>query len=100
MGVETVAAERREEAGRQSPAVMREGGKVPAVLYGAGLETLAISVSAKEMGRVLREIGPGGVLTLQVAGGPTATARVREIQREPVTRELLHLDFQVVATPA
>lgn len=92
----TLKAEPRVPAGTEVVQRMRRTGLVPAVVCGRGLESRSVAVCAKEMGKVIRDEGVKAVLTLDIDGAET-TVRVQEIQREPVTRALLHIDFQVVA---
>jgi len=93
----TVSAQPRTADGGKAAADVRRAGQVPAVLYGKGLDTQAITVCAKEMGRVIKNYGTKAVVELTVAGGGTSKARIQEIQRGKVSRDLLHLDFKVVA---
>jgi large subunit ribosomal protein L25 len=92
----TLDAQRRDGNGTKAAADLRRTGLVPAVVYGAGRETQQIAVCAKEMGRVLHHHGKHAEVKLALDGVETP-ARVVEVQREPVSRALLHLDFQALA---
>lgn len=77
---------------------LRAKGLVPAVLYGAGVETTKISVSPQELTKALS--GPhrvNTVLDLELEGqSDPYSAIVRDHQYDPVSRELLHVDFLAV----
>jgi len=68
---------------------MRMAGNIPAVLYGAGGDSVMLSVSALELGKVLKS----GSKTVQLAGSATGTAEVQEIQWDALGNEVLHVDF-------
>jgi large subunit ribosomal protein L25 len=66
---------------------------VPAVLYGAKQETVAVSIDARELGR---EYGQGGFFSRLynlTMGGDKIQVLPREVQRHPVSDALVHVDF-------
>lgn len=81
---------------------MRATGLVPAVIYGPGIATLPIAVVPRALTRALA--GPlkvNTVLDISVEGAPADAppsihAIVHEHQYDPVTRDLLHVDFVLV----
>jgi large subunit ribosomal protein L25 len=88
------------EAGRPtgSPASrrLRAAGKVPAVLYGRGADPAAISVDWRDLRSALTtDKGLNALLTIRV-GNKRTTAIVKEMQRHPVRRDVLHVDFLAV----
>jgi large subunit ribosomal protein L25 len=82
--------------GRHQLREMREANQVPAVVYGAKKESQVVSVDAKALHRVLLAAGSGLVL-IQIGGKAPVNVLPREIQRDPVKRRVLHIDFQVVS---
>ncbi len=81
--------------GKQVKALRRQGW-IPAVLYGRHIQPITIQVEGKELQRVLAQARGGTrLITLQV-DGETHLALIREVQREPIRREILHVDFQAV----
>lgn len=76
---------------------LRRQGWIPAVLYGRHIQPLPIQIDGKEFQRVWAQARGGArLITLQV-DGETHLALIREVQREPIRREILHVDFQAVA---
>ncbi len=75
---------------------------VPAVVYGRNTPTLAIQVEERELERVLRRAGFTHLINLQIEDGGSPVSEmvlVREVQRHPIRRNLLHVDFyRVVLT--
>jgi large subunit ribosomal protein L25 len=94
MQQETLHAEGRVSFGTREARRLRRESRVPAVVYGRGLETRTISVDARELYGVLHtEAGLNALIDLEVEGGDKVLSVAREIQRDPVRREITHLDF-------
>ncbi|HEY7531075.1 MAG TPA: 50S ribosomal protein L25/general stress protein Ctc [Gemmatimonadota bacterium] len=90
----TVEALRRDRTGKGAARSARRGGRIPAVLYGHGEESLALSVDGRRFERLLHEISvENTLLDLALDGQPALKVLVREIQRHPHRDEILHVDF-------
>ena len=88
-----LTVERRAGSGKGEARALRRRGKVPAVIYGAGIEPTAVSVNERELFHALHtEAGANAVLRL-VVDGDAHLAFPREIHRHPVRRNVLHVDF-------
>ncbi|MGH7266958.1 MAG: 50S ribosomal protein L25 [Candidatus Rokuibacteriota bacterium] len=98
MEIREVSVERREATGKGAVRRLRRQGLVPAVLYGARTEPVALSLSPKEIQRALHGHAGGGVLvSLKLAGEAEArSAVVRDLQFDPVRETLIHVDLQAV----
>ncbi len=93
----TVQAEERQEVGKGPNRRLSTQGKIPAVLYGQGLETLSVSVNTGDVDQILcSETGHNTIFKLQV-GSNSTDVLIRDFQLDPVKGTLLHADFQVVA---
>jgi large subunit ribosomal protein L25 len=94
----TLEVQPREERGKNSNRQLRAKGLVPAVVYGAGREPLAIQVEKRTLLNLMRSTeGHNPVFLLQLAGTDKSRhAMIREMQVHPVTRHVLHVDFQRV----
>ncbi|MGI8775727.1 MAG: 50S ribosomal protein L25 [Actinomycetota bacterium] len=83
----------RENTGKGSARQSRIGGRVPAVVYGLGMEPTSIEVDRREfVTALLGEAGMNVLIDLDVDGS-TTLALTRELQRDPVKGTLLHADF-------
>jgi large subunit ribosomal protein L25 len=92
-----VEAQPREANGKNVARRVRKSGKVPAVVYGAGKEPVAVSVDPKQISRILHsESGHNTIFDLQVDGERTK-AMIVEWQYEPIKGSLLHLDLKRIA---
>ncbi|MFZ0634558.1 MAG: 50S ribosomal protein L25 [Candidatus Acidiferrales bacterium] len=73
-------------------------GMIPAVLYGGRKESISLTVSAKQVARILRsESGHNSIFTVQLAGGQEEKAMVKDWQVDPIKGTLLHVDLFRVA---
>jgi len=93
---QVIEAEPRSSTGKNEMRRLRQGGRVPAVLYGAGKECLPLSVNLRQLRSLLRA-GQNEIFELRVQGGESTPAMIVETQREPVKWSLLHLDFHRIA---
>jgi large subunit ribosomal protein L25 len=75
---------------------LRASGKVPAVLYGHGIEPITLTVDSRELRAALTsESGLNALISLNV-GSDRHLAMARQLQRHPVRRSIDHVDFVVV----
>ncbi len=85
--------ERRAESGTSSARALRANGKVPLVLYGHGSVPESFAVELRAFEDLLLHGGRTGMITLTDDGKMKDTALVREIQRDPVSRRIIHADL-------
>lgn len=92
-----LAAQARSGNGKGEARALRRQGRVPAIAYGTDLEPTPISVDSLELYHALHtDAGSNAILRLDVAGD-AHLALAREIQRHPVRRDVLHVDFVTVS---
>jgi large subunit ribosomal protein L25 len=91
-----LVAEPRAERGSRPAGRLRRAGRVPAVVYGRGGETVAVTVPARELTHILAG-GANTLITLQVEGADQL-ALARQVQRHPTRGDLVHVDFVRVST--
>lgn len=88
-----LAADRRAGDGKGEARALRREGRVPAVAYGAGLDATPLSVDGLELFHALNtDAGTNAIIQLRF-DGQTHLSLAREIQRHPVRRDVLHVDF-------
>lgn len=88
-------AQKRDITGKKVKALRREG-KIPAVIYGSEIDPTSITLDYREVRLTLKEAGANTLLTIQLDGDEFITL-VREQQREVISQNLLHVDFQAVS---
>jgi large subunit ribosomal protein L25 len=100
--METVhlAANTREPRGSKLARAIRRAGKVPAILYGHGMKPVSLEVETRELQRALHtKAGENVLITLKVQGAnlKDSTCLIKDIQHNPVTDEIQHVDFTVIS---
>lgn len=89
----TLTADTGRTAGSRSSSRLRADGQVPGVVYGLGRDAVSVTVPWPELRRALStEAGLNALITLDVDGTKDLTI-VKDLQRHPVRRNVLHIDF-------
>jgi large subunit ribosomal protein L25 len=89
----TLVAETGRTTGSAASRRLRANGKIPAVLYGRGADPVSLTVDWRELRSALTtDKGLNALLTLKV-GSKKTKALVKDLQRHPVRRDVLHVDF-------
>jgi large subunit ribosomal protein L25 len=88
-------AEKRELTGKKVKTLRWEG-KIPAVIYGKGMDSLPISLDKKITTNTLSKVSPSTILTIKLEGQEHSTL-VREIQQDYIKGEIIHIDFQAIS---
>ena len=91
-----VKARKREATGKGVARKLRAAGAIPGILYGAHTEPTPLELNQQEMSVIMRKSTSEHILVdLTVAdnGGEPTMALIREIQREPISGDILHVDF-------
>jgi large subunit ribosomal protein L25 len=92
----TLTAEHGRTTGTAASGRLRGEGSIPGVVYGHGIDPIAVSVARRELRAALHtEAGMNALINLQVDGGSHLTI-VKELQRHPVRNEVTHVDFLVI----
>lgn len=71
---------------------LRLSGRIPAIVFGTGEDNMMIQLSAKEFGKWARN-GKGGILELRFDDRDPIPVLLESVQRDPITREYIHVDF-------
>lgn len=75
---------------------LRHDGLLPAVVYGHNIEPIPITLDMRAASRTLDSISPSALVVLDIDGEKHYTL-VRDKQRNPVRRTIIHVDFQAVS---
>ena len=97
MAVIPLTASRRESLGKGGARKSRAAGQIPGVLYGHGETPVAVAVSARDFDVALREHKGGNPIVNLAVSGSEFTALIRAVQYDPLTQDILHLDFQHIS---
>lgn len=82
----------REVLGKKVRALRREG-LTPANIYGPKVESTAVQVLTEELRHVIKTAGRNDIVYLRLDGDEPRPTFVRDIQQNPVTDAILHVDF-------
>lgn len=94
MASATLSAQPRDTAGKGSSRKLRAAGSVPAVIYGHGRDPQSLALNTYTLERLLEKVSYRTTVIELDVGGTTAKTLIREIQRHPFKRHILHVDFQ------
>jgi large subunit ribosomal protein L25 len=86
----------REETGKNANRRSRARGKIPAVVYGGGKESVSIEVDRKTLVDMMKGHGGENPIFLLKLGDKDRHAMIRNLQVDPVSRQVIHIDFQRV----
>ena len=92
----TLEVARREGSGKGVARKLRQNGKIPAVVYGGHRESVAIEVDRKAVSELIQKSQHGvrSIFLLKMAGTDQQRhAMIKDIQMNPITRKMEHIDF-------
>jgi large subunit ribosomal protein L25 len=95
MATEKITAETRTEFGKGAARRIRRQDKVPAVVYGHGNEPIHIALPGHETMMALKHGGANALLEIEI-DGTSQLGLTKQIQIDPITRHLEHVDFVLV----
>ncbi len=92
----TLEVHKRDETGKNANRRLRAAGFVPAVVYGGARQTVPIKVDRKTLQELLKKGGgENAIFLLQLVGtGKARHAMIRDLDIDPIRREVRHVDFQ------
>ncbi|MDH2457398.1 50S ribosomal protein L25 [Clostridium perfringens] len=93
--MENLQVNQREKKTRHSSRQCRRKGLVPGVIYGKGINNFLFEIGELELNHALSATGEHGLLSINSQEGSLNTL-IKEVQRDPVTRRVLHIDLEKV----
>jgi len=93
----TLKAERRQATGKGAGRKLRATGRVPGVLYGQGIEAMAISVASLDLLHLFHASHGATMLVDLQVDGESHLAIPREVQRDHIRSSFVHIDFFAVS---
>lgn len=94
MATANLAAQLRSAVGKGAARKLRTAGSIPAVIYGHGREPQPLAINTYALERLLEKISYRTTVIELDLGTVTAKTLIREIQRHPFKKLILHVDFQ------
>lgn len=75
---------------------LRRDGLLPATVYGKGISPISIQINDRTFNQTYRQVGRSALVELNIPNQPAQSAFVHAVQRHPVSRAIIHVDFRVV----
>src|SRR5438067_12850165 len=94
MATASLNASARSDIGTGVARKLRQDGRVPAVIYGHGRQPQSLSINTREVDKLLTQISAASTVVELSIDGTVARTLIREIQRHPFKRHIIHVDFQ------
>lgn len=94
MATVSLSANARESSGKGGARQLRLNGQIPAVIYGHARQPESLTLNARDLDKMLEHIQAESTVIEVSVGGKTSKTLIREIQRHPFKRQILHVDFQ------
>jgi large subunit ribosomal protein L25 len=94
---DAVAVTTRSKTGTTSSKALRHAGNIPATLSGHGAAPLSISIDAKRFDELLHAGARHHLLHVTIDGSTNDTAMIRDVERDPLTKRIIHADLQRVS---
>jgi large subunit ribosomal protein L25 len=94
MATANLDAKPRSDRGTGFARKLRQSGQVPAIIYGHEREPQSLAIDTRELERLLDRVAAASTVIELAIDGRTARTLIREIQRHPVKKSILHVDFQ------
>jgi len=91
-------AEERKESGKKVAKDLRKKGLIPANVYKGGKDAMNIQLAYDDIQDILHtKAGENVIITLKIGTAKEKTVVIKEIQREPIKDQILHLDFNEIS---
>lgn len=88
----------RVASGKGGARQLRAAGMIPATFYGENTNPATLTVSGREFGLVLKKSSSENVIVdLSVEGSKAELALVKDVQHDPITGQVIHIDFQHIS---
>jgi len=84
----------RNSSGKGPARTLRSAGQIPGVVYGHARDPQPLTLDTREFEKLLSHIAAESTVIELSLGGHTTKTLIREIQRHPFKRQILHVDFQ------
>ena len=89
-----LSASTRNSSGKGAARKLRSAGQIPAVIYGHAREPQPLAVPTREFEKLLERVSAESTVIDLDVSGTVARTLIREIQRHPFKKQILHIDFQ------
>lgn len=96
MATASLTVSLRTDTGKGVARSLRRSGQIPGVIYGHRRDPQPLAIPGRELERLLSQISADNTVIELSLDGAASRALIREIQRHPFKRAILHVDFQEI----
>ena len=90
----TIAADLRTSRGKNEARRLRVAKKIPAIVYGTGKDSVAVSVNPKDVNKIIySSTGKNTIFDVKVGEATSEPVMIVDWLRDPIKDHLLHIDF-------
>lgn len=75
---------------------LRNSGKIPAVVYGAGMEPISLTVEAVGFVKLYNQAGESSLIDLTIDGGAPIKVLIHDLQHDAIKNQITHVDFRQI----
>ncbi|KKS72305.1 MAG: 50S ribosomal protein L25 [Candidatus Magasanikbacteria bacterium GW2011_GWE2_42_7] len=75
---------------------VRDAGRIPAIVYGAGMEPVSVSVDAHVFDKLYADAGESSLIDFTVEGGQSTKVLVQDVQYDSIKDRFIHVDFRQI----
>lgn len=93
-----MTAQNRSEFGKGAARRLRRTGMIPVNAYQGGEAPASLQINPKDLEKITKQTGRNSVINVQVDGASDFTCMIKELQRHPVTGNLMHADLLQIDT--
>lgn len=93
MATANLSAKKRTDSGKGAARKLRSAQQIPGIIYGHNREPQMLAIDWRELERMLERVSPETTVIELDIEGATSRTLIREIQRHPFKRQILHVDF-------
>src|SRR6476659_98574 len=94
MATAQLSASPRNTVGKGAARTLRSTGQIPAVIYGHAREPQSLAIPTRDFEKLLERVSAESTVIELTLDGAVARTLIREIQRHPFKKQILHIDFQ------
>lgn len=87
----------RQGKGKGFARAVRRSGLIPGIVYGHNQEPITIQFHEHGLRKIFQQGGENVLINMNVSGKLTETVMIKEIQRDPLSRRIIHADFMRVS---
>ena len=75
---------------------VRDAGRIPAIVYGAGIVPVPVSIEAHAFDKLYEEAGESSLIDFTIEGSAPTKVLVQDVQYDSIKARFIHVDFRQI----